>query len=172
MLKLVGCLFVIISSSGIGFLLGSRFGERVEDIRNFRTSIQMLETEISYSHTPLPEAFVCVAKKSGGAVRAIFEHVGDSLGSRRSGNVGDAFASALNRSSGSVSLSPEDMGILKSFGHSLGCSDVDGQMKCFKLVSKQLEAQQAKAEQERGKNERMYKSLGVLTGLAVSILLL
>lgn len=172
LLKFIGCLFVILSSTGIGFLISSGFRERVEDIRLLKTSIMMLETEISYSNTPLPDAFESVSRKSSGTASRIFQYAGKSLKSRTCSTVGEAFERALNSYSKSNSLSKEDLDILSSFGYSLGSSDVEGQVKSFRLVLKQLEAQEVKAEELRGKNEKMYKSLGVLAGLAVSILLL
>jgi stage III sporulation protein AB len=40
------------------------------------------------------------------------------------------------------------------------------------LAKYQLKAQQAKAEEERSKNERLYKNLGFLLGAALVILLI
>jgi stage III sporulation protein AB len=61
--------------------------------------------------------------------------------------------------------------VLISFGSTLGISDRHDQVKHVKLAIAQLAQAEAKAWEEKEKNERMYKSLGVLSGLAIVILL-
>lgn len=172
MIKLIGCLVILISSSGVGYIAGSRFGMRVKELRLLKISLQMLETEIAYANTPLPQALEAVYLKSSYPVNQIFKNACELLKKRMYSTVGEAFEKAIGMCSDILSLTAEDIGILKSFGYTLGTSDIDGQLKSFKMVMKQLESQEVKAEADMGRNEKMYKNLGVLAGLAVSVLLL
>jgi len=172
MIKIIGLSFIIFSSSGIGYILGSRFSMRVRNIRLLRMSLQMLETEIIYSNTPLPEAFEKIYRKCSNPVNELFKAVGNNLSRRTFGTVGEAFSKAVDDLSGNILLSHEDIEILKLFGYSIGTSDIEGQVKSFKMILNQLDIQEAKAEEHRRKNEKIYKSLGTLLGLAIAILLL
>lgn len=171
-IKIIGSIFIIFSSSGIGYILGKDFSRRVEQLKLLRMSLQMLETEIEYSSTPLPYAFESISKKCISPVREIFKDVSDNLKGNHFSTVGEAFEKALIDCREITCFKKEDMEILKSFSHSIGSSDREGQEKSFRLVIKQLEGQEDRAEESRAKNEKMYKSLGLLAGLAIAIILL
>lgn len=172
MLKFIGCLFIFLACSGLGQIIGSGFYARVREISALRTALQMLETEIVYSQTPLPEAFQSISIRSTGVVRNIFNAAAANLKNRLYSTVGEAFEKAVDSVKDRVSLAKDDFEILKSFGHSLGSSDIDGQVKSFRLVIKQLEQQEIKAHEASIKNGKMYKSLGLLSGLAIAIIIL
>ncbi len=170
MIKLIGCLFIILSSSGLGYILGGRFGKRVREIKLLMASFQMLENEIIYSSTPLPEAFESVSKKIGYPVNALFKRTGDYLNQRLYTTAGDAFKKSLGDMEDMLSIAREDMEILVNFGHTLGSSDTKSQEKNFKMLLSQLDIQEGKAHDAQNKNEKMYKNLGFLSGLAIAII--
>lgn len=172
MIKFVGCIIVVLACSGLGYMLGLRYKMRVMELRSIRMSLQMLETEIVYANTPLPEAFKIVYSKTNAPVNVIFKYMGCSLSKKKHNTVGEAFIAALQDAKESLNINKEDADILISFGNSLGLSDIDGQVKNFNMAIKQLESQEQKAEESRHKNERMFKNLGVLAGLAIAIILL
>lgn len=82
-----------------------------------------------------------------------------------------AWEKAVENTYSKLGLNKEDKGILITFGKMLGSSDLEGQINNINLVSSQLKLQEMKAEQMRQKNEKMYKSLGVLSGLAIVVVL-
>lgn len=172
MIKVIGCLAIIISSSGLGYMAGLRLCMRVRELKLLIISLQILETEISYTSTPLPLAFHEVSLKSDAPVKFIFKSAYELLKKKIYPTVGEAFEKALYENKDKLSLINEDYELLKSFGFTLGNSDIENQITSFKLVIKQLEAQIIKAEEIRNKNEKMYKNLGFLAGLAVSIIFL
>jgi stage III sporulation protein AB len=172
MIKAIGYIIIIISSSGLGYLLGTRFNMRVRELKMLKMSLQMLETEIVYTNTPLPDAFDNISSKSSYPVKELFKCMSENLKSRKYGSASEAFEMSINENKGRISLNNEDIDILKTFAQSIGNSDVEGQVKSFKMVLKQLDAQELKAEENRAKNEKMYKNLGFLTGVTIVILLL
>ena len=54
----------------------------------------------------------------------------------------------------------------------LGKTDVEGQISEIKLVDNFLDTQIKLAQQDRKKNEKMYKTLGGIIGLALVIILI
>lgn len=172
MIKLVGLIFIILSSSGLGYVLGTRFSMRVRELKLLKVALQMLETEIVYSNTPLPQAFESIQWRTSKPVNELFKMMSSNLNKKIYGTVGEAFSSAIDGVKEKMALEKDDIEILKSFGYSIGNSDVEGQVKSFKMILKQLDSQEIKAEESRNKSERMYKNLGLLTGIAIAILLL
>lgn len=66
----------------------------------------------------------------------------------------------------------EDKEWLKGLGKLLGKTDVEGQVNEIEIVDQFLDLQIEKAEKEQLKNEKMYKTLGFVAGLAIVIILI
>ncbi|HHY13851.1 MAG TPA: stage III sporulation protein AB, partial [Thermoanaerobacterales bacterium] len=61
--KIIGVLVIIGSSSYIGFLIADYYKDRPELLKSLQLSLQMLETEMLYLSTPLPNAFRNISEK-------------------------------------------------------------------------------------------------------------
>ena len=70
-----------------------------------------------------------------------------------------------------ISIKQEDKDILKKLGKLLGQTDVEGQISEIELTESFLDMQISKAEEERKKNQKLYKTLGIVTGLIFVIIL-
>lgn len=172
LLKMLGSLIIIISSSLIGYFYGSTYSKRVRNLIYLRNCIQLLETEIMYSASPIPEALGNVYKKGNKEISFIFKEITEHLLSDRNHSLEDSFQFVCSRYKTQLSLTSEDVEVIISLGNTLGKSDRIHQQKYFKLIITQLEGQQADAEERKKKNEKMYKSLGLLGGIALAILLI
>ncbi|MFS8541749.1 MAG: stage III sporulation protein AB, partial [Tissierellales bacterium] len=71
-----------------------------------------------------------------------------------------------------LNLKEEDIELFLSLGRLLGTSDRTDQEKNFKLILNQIEILINEAKLEKDKNEKMYKNLGILAGIAIVIILL
>ena len=71
-----------------------------------------------------------------------------------------------------TSLTTEDKDIVKGLAKMLGRTDIDGQVSEIRLTSKFLEVQLKEAENQKNKNEKLYKTLGITIGLAIVIVLI
>lgn len=79
---------------------------------------------------------------------------------------------AIELNKQNFNLKNEDLNIIKNMGNMLGKTDVDGQLSEIKLNMSFLDTQIALAEDECKKNEKMYRSLGTIFGLAIIIILI
>ena len=84
----------------------------------------------------------------------------------------EAWDLAVEDSKDFMSLNKEDINLIKSLGNMLGKTDVNGQISEITVSIGFIDSQIEKAEEECKKNERMYKSLGSIAGLAIVIILL
>ena len=69
-------------------------------------------------------------------------------------------------------LREEDKKILIDMGRILGSTDVEGQVSNIKITSSFIDRQIEKAEQEKEKNAKMFRALGIVSGLTIIIILL
>ncbi len=70
-----------------------------------------------------------------------------------------------------LEINEEDKNILKGLSKLLGKTNLEGQVREIELTQSFLKKQIEDAEQERQKNEKLYKTLGMTIGLAIVILL-
>lgn len=69
-------------------------------------------------------------------------------------------------------LNDEDISFLKNVGSTLGNSDIEGQLSSLELHKENLDRLLQKAISDRDKKAKLYRSLGVLSGTFISIMLL
>lgn len=177
-LKLAGSLMVVLATSLLGHQIAAAYARRPQQLRLLRTALQMLETEVIYARSLLPEALEMVAARLDGhgpgsdPVARLFLYCRDEL-RRGEGLTGaEAWAKAVEKIFAQTALKPGDREILLAFGTYLGASDKEDQIKHLRLVHAQLAQEEATAWEERQKNSRLYHYLGVSAGLIVVLTLL
>ncbi len=171
LIKLIGGILIIVASGAFGIGMGNKYGGRPKELKRLRILLQMLETEIIYGATPLPFALANVASKADNSLSHFFQDIAEGLIRGSFYSVKEAWDKAVDTSLQDTYLGASDKELLKSFGGILGASDSNDQQKHFKLFYKQLEQQEDLAEEDRRKNEKMYRSLGFLFGIVVFIVL-
>lgn len=171
LVKIIGCFMIILSSSILGFNYSRLYSERLRNLINFQHCLQILETEIIYAATPLPEALKEVYNKGNKKVSYVFDEIRKYLINNKSSNVYDGFLKIASELKENLCFKEEDIEIILSFGRSLGVSNRIDQEKHFKVILLQLKNQQKDAEEEKTKNGKMYKSLGVLIGFGIVLAL-
>lgn len=80
------------------------------------------------------------------------------------------FSDAVNRSQ--CCLNEDDKSLLKSFGNSLGNTDVDGQLSSILVFKSNFEEKGRQAKNEYLKKSRLYRSFGILGGMFISIIVI
>ena len=171
-LKLINSCVIILFSTLIGFEAARRYVMRTKELSAIQGALSRLETEILHYSSLLPEAMLRIGDSIGGGTGKLFSRVGKLLADKKNLTVSEAWSSSLNDLKPQLFLQGEDLDILYRFGEQLGSSDKEGQVKYIKLTLIQLHEEEIKARAVREKYERMYKSLGLLGGIALAIILL
>jgi stage III sporulation protein AB len=172
LLKITGSIIVVLSCSFIGFVLSQDLKKRPGQLRELQGLLQMFENQITYLSDIIVEAFERISRAGRCEMCVFFSRTAEILKKDGSCGAPGAWERAVRECIRATSLSKEDEEILHAFGRSLGNTDLEGQVKNIRLTLSQLKAQEEKAEENRDRNERMYKSLGLLGGAAIVILLL
>lgn len=170
-MRCLGVIFIVIACSGVGFLVAGNYCKRPQQLRQLQTAFQMLETQICYSATPLPEALLYVAQRCNSSISLLFKRTGECLSSRQGVTAYVAWKQSLDDLYKQTALNHQDQEILLQFGMNLGKSDREEQIKHLQLLQTQLKAEEKNGNEERQKNERLWKYSGVLVGLLLVILL-
>ena len=170
--KITGSIIVLLSSSFIGMILSRDCIRRPAQLRELQGILQMLENQISYLCDVIVEAFEKISRAGGAQTSIFFTRTVEILKEEKTITAAEAWERAVTQCIHRTALNKEDQEILSSFGRLLGSTDIEGQIGNIRLTIGQLKLQEKKAEDSRKKNESMYRSLGILGGLAVVTLLL
>ena len=102
----------------------------------------------------------------------VFKEISDHLKANKNGDLFQSFHSVVGILRNSLNLKDEDIELFLSLGRVLGSSDRKDQEKNFNFVFKQISVLQKEAKIEKDKNEKIYKNLGILSGITILIILL
>lgn len=160
-------LFIILGISVyIGILLSKRYVNREKELKELKNALSILGTQIKFTYEPLPKLFRQIGEITKGNIGEIFTSAYKEMGKK---NAGMSWEYSIDNSD--TSLNKEDKEIIKKLGNLLGQVDIEGQLKEIALVDNFLDTQIKKAEEDRKKNERLYKVLGTTIGLTIVIIL-
>lgn len=173
-MEIVGSVLITGGSTALGIFKGNKYKKRVELLKQFRNTIQMLETEIFYSANPLPLAFESIGKKVSYPLDDFYNGLSEGLMNNQYMSVYEAINDITIKAftDRGLAFDKHDLEIIKGLGNVLGCSDRDDQIKHLRLFNTQLEQQIGVAEDSRKSNEKVYKNMGFIIGLGISIVLI
>jgi stage III sporulation protein AB len=169
-MKLLGALLFIVTTTWVGFEWSHRLTMRPKHIRQLKSALQILEAEILYSQSPLKEAFAMVAKQMPDPTRSFFAHLNMDLHQEQSNliSIWEKNVSDLKKRS---CIGNNETEILLQFGRTLGRHDFYQQQKQIQLALGHLDRELEEARDEQIRYSKMAKSLGILFGLFIVLLL-
>lgn len=165
--KLFLLAMIIGASSAIGILFSKKYANREKEIKEMKNALNMFETKIKFTYEPIPTVFMEIGSKIRGSVGDIFCRAANRM---KEENAGDAWILALDDVK--HNFTEEDIGVIKNLSRLLGQTDLEGQVNEIEVVNQFLSTQLELAAEERKKNEKMYRTLGIVTGLTIAIILI
>lgn len=161
-LKNIIIVLVVLISSYIGVLKSKVYINRENEIKNFLNALLILRNKIEYTNMILKDIFKEISEYIYKDNKNVFERV-----YRLDGNTRKNFENEILKSE--VFLD-EDKSVILDFVRSLGKLDKLSQIKsidiCYNFLIKNLE----NAKEEKFKNVKMCKTLGIVIGLVIGII--
>lgn len=77
--KLLGGMLVLLSTTAIGGCLARQMREQERWMKEIKKVLMLLNGELTYNKTPLPEAFTLVGTRHGGQMQRFLLAIGDAL---------------------------------------------------------------------------------------------
>lgn len=171
MVKIIGSLIIITSGVIGGRVMGYQYKQRTRQLQQFFHALHMLETEISYGQTILPLAVERLARVSLEPHKDFLKRFQEKLEPGQGLTADQAWQKSIDETAENFCLKTEDWEVLKQYGQGLGSSDDRNQIRQLKVAQKRLEQLESEARAESEKLNRMWNYIGVLTGIALVILL-
>lgn len=158
-------ILVVIVSAALGLNKSKKFVEREHILSESITLFKRLQNEIVYLLSPLPNAIESARINLNTQLKDVVGSIGLSIlqGSFNLHSV-EMELSAL------FQLTQYDKQIIASGLVSLGMSDVSSQIGIIANTIELLEAQKNDAREEKVKNSKLYKTVGLISGVMLAII--
>lgn len=166
-LKIILLISIIVASTLLGILFSKKYSNREKELKEMKSALNIFATKIKFTYEPIPNVFLEIANKIEGNVGQIFARASNRM---KEENAGEAWSNAFTDVPNN--LTKEDITILSNLGRLLGQTDVEGQISEIEVVVQFLDTQLEQAKQEKVKNEKMYRTLGIVGGLTIAIILI
>lgn len=170
--KIIGALLVICSTSTIGIYFSKLDKYRIEDLEELQKAFTILKNQISFSFMPLPEAFQQISFRVKGEIAEILKETADLLEKKEGESAEQIWNIVWEKNKEKTYFSKEDMDMLFSFGKAVGYLDRQQQISNIEIAVSYIEQTQQYLEKRAGKNSKIYRSMGILSGLLVAIVLI
>lgn len=170
-MKWMGALLIIGITTWIGYDISHHLNKRPKHIRQMKNALQILEAEILYSQLPLIDAFETIAHQVPRPIQSFFDSLVHKMKSPGF-NLIEIWDECVEHLMKISSLGTNEAEVLKQFGRTLGQHDFHQQQKTIQLSISHLERELEEARDEQYKYSKMAKSLGLLSGIFIVLLLL
>jgi len=165
-IKIIIYSFIFLSCSLIGILISKKYSNRVNELKEFKNALNMFKTKIRYTYAPLPEIFAEISETIDSNISNVFRRASEKMDIC---SAGEAWNIALKIED--LNIDDEDRNVLKNLSKLLGKTDLEGQLNQIEMTSDFLDKQIKKAENQKIKSEKMYRTLGMIIGMAIVIIL-
>lgn len=169
-IKWTSLMLIFLLVTLLGNIIAKKYKNRVKQLKEIKVILNMIETKIKFTQQPLTEIFkeIVSTEKKNRSVNIIFKEASQNIENK---SFEQAWSEAIAKTKEKLDLSEEDINIIEGMGKTLGTTDIEGQVKEIEIVKEFIDSQIQKAEEERKKNEKMYKMLGGIAGIGIVIIL-
>ena len=169
MIKYIFLISILFLAIYIGNLMSKKYINRVKELIQIKLALNIIKSKIKFTQIPLKDIFEQIHINTEEAnIKDFWRNTIKGLNNNLS--IDEAWQNAIKITQ--TNLNKEDLNILLDMGKMLGKTDVDGQVSNLEIASTFIDTQIEKAEIEKQKNSKLYKTLGVVSGLSIIIILI
>ncbi len=163
-LKLLIALGIIIVCTALGIIKSKRYESREYILREAIMLFEGIRNEIQYTLTPIPNAIESIRQNMITPLKEVMGAVSFELLQYNVSN-----EKITNEIAKLSELTPYDIQTISNGIITLGKSDVDGQSGIINMTSVTLKNQLQDSIEAKKKNSKLYKTVGLATGLMIAI---
>ena len=164
LIKFIILILIVLTTTSLGMQKVKSFKERQNALSLFKRSLLFMKTKIEFTYEPIKRIFEDISS-------VIYENKDNVFYACNSENeitFYNNWTKAVDKTL--KDLKQDDLEIIKNFGKMLGKTDKNGQISEIELALCLIEKQIEDAENYYVKNEKLYKTIGVVSGLALCII--
>lgn len=170
-MKWLGYLLILAACFGLSEQAVVKLKDRRGALRKLLAWLSYFRGKILFENAAMEEALRESAEQAGSEFSPFFCAVASELEERSGRSLREIWEEQCERRKKTFPLGLEELSDLERFGSQLGEMDVKVQERAILRYEKELSAALIRAEEELNRKERLYRSLGVLAGCFIIILI-
>lgn len=170
-IKVIGVLLILASSAGIGFHMSDDLLKRVEELKTLKKVILMLRGEIKYNNSTMAEAFETIGNRIQNPYHDFFIDGAKELNDLSGQTFIEIWKQAIDTNMKETKLNKKDKERFKNLGDNLGYLDKEMQLSTIDLYLEHLELEIEEGNKSMNSNSRLYKCLGIMGGVLVTLII-
>lgn len=170
MLKIAGSILIIVVSILYSQKVRAELSGHVEQLVSMKEMFLMLWGEISYTRTPLKEAFLQIADQDKEPFSSFLKKAAEEM-EKNEESMGSFWNRLVEQEAGKFLFTEEELGLLKRAGENFGYLDWQMQLKNLELYIGQADVLIQNAQKELKDRQKLYGTLSLMCGLFLIILL-
>lgn len=170
-MKMLGSLFLMSSTTAIGFLKAEELRERVKKLQELKRMMGLLQGELRFHRSELAEAFGNVSKR-------VYEPFGTFLKNMEEGleqHQAESFEILWKQCSRKLILEggfwEKDLQPMDILGSGLGYLDLTMQMETLNQALLGTEEKIREAKEQLKNKEKLYQTMGITAGALLTLLI-
>jgi len=171
LLRIAGALAVMLGCAGLGLYYSAKDGFRIYELQELKKALLILSSEIEYMRAPLNIACANIAKRTESTIGALFLQFSQLLADGKGETAYRLWVTAMESLKGKTFMANEDLSVVDGFGKTLGYLDKQMQQNAINYAVSYIDEKAAALQTQEDKNKRMYRSLGVICGLLITVVL-
>lgn len=172
--KLIGAVCIIGATSLYGYSMTKELDSRLNALAQLKRAFLLLRSEIRFSLETLPDAFIRVAVRMNNnedRIRNFFESVANRLIEEKEKDFKDIWKEEVLNLKPRAYLDGKDEDKLNNMAEGLGYLDVTHQLNAIDQYIELLDADITELSGKYKDTCKLYTSLGIMSGLFLTILL-
>lgn len=172
MYKLIGVLCILAGCVGWGSARAAQEKDRVRHLRTLFHILGQMRSEISYGKHTLPEICLLLAELNNGCYRTCFTRIYERTGEESGGDFPEVWETEMRAALSGLPLREDEREIVAGLPKMLSFQEESGQSGRIGQAETFLEGRYRQAEETCENKSKMIRSVSILTGLLLAILLL
>ena len=170
--RLIGGTLVLISTAAIGATFAGRIKAQEAWLKEIKLVFLLLGGELNYNKTPLPDAFLLLAKRHSGPLTPFLHEMGEELYSQSGNLLTELWAERARKLLAGSPLSKGQRQEFTELGECFSETDSNARENAIAFYISRLEAELAQLKQTGKDKAYLYRMLGMLGGLFLLVLIL
>ena len=166
-MKMIGCIFLIISTTAVGFYLSTVLKRRMILFNQLALFTTNLSTAIRYSGM---EIYILLQQEYK---NINIPFISDVIKNLENGySLSESWNKSLDSLPTEYGLSSEDKSIIMQFGCKLGATDIEGQTEHCNYFKNIFQNKAELLKEDYTTKAKLYRTLGFFSGLAIALMIL
>lgn len=171
MFKIIGVILIILSGTGIGFKASENLIIQNTRLKKLKELLIILRGEIRYNNTVMPQALRNISRKTDICFQKFLIYVAENLEKYEGKTIAEIWNDGVEKELNKLLFGKKHLEKLKDLGNTLGFLDKEMQLSYVDLIIEQLEADIEENNQKMKDNCKLYRTLGVMGGILVVLII-